>query len=239
MQRNSKPQFNNMKILLQISALVLFSFLPWHICNATESTAQVSGDDSLAGFVPTDTPARPKQPLHNPKLAKGVILIAGRDLNDPNFNKTVILITDFNESGTAGLVLNRRTKIPLAEVLPEIGELNKFLEYLYIGGPVATNSIRLLVQSDPIPDGVKHVFDNVYLIETTELFNQLILGDRNNQSMKLYAGYAGWAPGQLESELIRGDWYIWHASAEIIFDKIPEEIWDELIQLVTAKWVRK
>lgn len=228
-----------MDISIQILTLALFGFLPWQVCNTAESITLRSGDYSPAGLVTTNTPAQPKQPLHNPQLAKGVILIAGRNLNDTNFNKTVILITDFNETGTVGLVINRRTKIPLAQLIPEIGELTPFLEYLYIGGPVATNSIRLLVQSDPVPEGVKHILSDVYLIETTELFNQLILGKKDKQSVKLYAGYAGWAPGQLESELIRGDWYLWHASAEIIFNKIPEEMWDELIQLVTAKWVMK
>jgi putative transcriptional regulator len=177
------------------------------------------------------------QNLQNPRLGKGVLLIAGRNLNDPNFSKSVVLITEFNETGTVGLVINRRTMIPLAEVFPQIGELTALLEHLYLGGPVATHSIRLLVQAEELPDEAKHVFDDIYLVDTHNLFNQIIQDEPGRRNLKLYAGYAGWAPGQLESELLRGDWYIWHASAEIIFNMMPEDTWNELIQVATAKWV--
>jgi putative transcriptional regulator len=177
-------------------------------------------------------------PMHNPDLAAGVLLIAGKKLNDPNFEKTVVLITAFDSQGTTGLIINRRTKIPVAEVLPKLHKLIPLIEHLYAGGPVAANSINLLIKSDTSLAAAKQVTNGIYLINTLEQFNQLVLENIEPGNLKLFSGLAGWAPGQLESELIRGDWYLWHTSTETVFNTMPENIWYELIQIVTAKWVK-
>lgn len=174
-----------------------------------------------------------------PELNKGIFLIAGKNLNDPNFNKTVILITDFNETGTTGLIINRPTEILLDQVMPQFSAWSAITEYLNIGGPVAVNTFSLLVRSDSeLPSaGSRHIFGNVYLINTLELLKQIPNNDLNISFFKLYVGYSGWAAGQLENELLRGDWHIWHADAETIFDSGYAEIWRNLLELATAKWV--
>ncbi len=176
-------------------------------------------------------------PMHNPGLAEGVLLIAGKQLNDPNFEMTVVLITKFDSEGTAGLVINRRTKIPVAEALPELQKMIPILGHLYMGGPVAVNSINLLIKSETSLPAAKQVTNGIYLINTLAQFNQLVLDDIEPGNLRLFSGLAGWAPGQLEAELIRGDWYLWHASTETVFNPAPENIWHDLIQIVTAKWV--
>lgn len=185
----------------------------------------------------TGASVTPDQPMHNPPLAEGVLLIAGENLSDPNFSRSVVLITDYSETGTVGLVINRRTKIPAAEFLPNIRKLVPLLDHLYIGGPVAPNQINLLVKSGaPLAGGIE-MTAGVYLINTIEHFNTLSLGDLAPENIRLYSGFAGWAPGQLESELIRGDWFIWHASSAYLFSHEPEKLWQELIQIVSARWV--
>jgi len=181
---------------------------------------------------------RDSHPMHNPELAVGVLLIAGKKLNDPNFEKTVVLITAFDSKGTTGLVINRRTKIPVAEVLPKLHKMIPLIEHLYTGGPVAANSINLLIKSDTSLAAALQVTKSIYLVNTLDQFNQLVLDDIEPGNLKLFSGLAGWAPGQLESELIRGDWYLWHTSTETVFNPAPENIWHELIQIVTAKWVK-
>lgn len=181
----------------------------------------------------------PEFPLQGPALAKGVLLIAGKELRDPNFEKTVILITEFDAKGTVGLVINRRTKIPVSEALPELQKMLPNLDHLYIGGPVAMNRINLLVRSThPLEDAIQ-VSDDIYLIDTLEQFNKLSPDEIGPANLRLFSGFAGWAPGQLESELIRGDWHLWHSSAEIVFDSVPENVWHDLIRLVSAKWVKR
>jgi len=207
-------------MIRRIFAVLIYLGLCWHVATAWAE----AGTDGRV--------------LQNPRLGKGVLLIASRNLNDPNFSRSVVLITEFNEGGTVGLVINRPTKVPLAQVFPQLGEIKALLENLYLGGPVATHSIRLLVQAEELPAQAKHIFDDVYLVDTHTLFSQIMEDEPGRHNLKLYAGYAGWAPGQLESELIRGDWYLWHASAEIVFNPAPEDTWHELIQVVTATWVR-
>lgn len=175
----------------------------------------------------------------NPELRQGILLIAGRNLRDPNFNKTVILITDFNEMGTTGLIINKPTDILIDQVLPQFSQWDSNTSYLYIGGPVATNTFSLLVRSgEELPVyGSKHITEDIYLVNTMEMLNLIPHQDETNTYFKLYLGYAGWSPGQLESELLRGDWYLWHADADLIFDTDYSEIWQQLIELVSAKWV--
>lgn len=175
----------------------------------------------------------------NPELSEGVFLIAGRNLRDPNFNKTVILITDFNEMGTTGLIINKPTDILIDQVLPQFSQRESITRYLNIGGPVAINTFSLLVRSrEELPvSGSKHITDDIYLVNTMEMLNLIPDQDKGKTYFKLYLGYAGWSPGQLESELLRGDWHLWRADADLIFDTDHGEIWQQLIELVSAKWV--
>lgn len=175
----------------------------------------------------------------NPVLKKGVLLVAGKNLYDPNFEKTIILITEYTEDGTTGLILNRPTEITVAEALPKLSDYMPYLDYLYLGGPIATTSISLLLKSATSIPGTDQVITNIYHISTLDLFNVLLINKIDERYIRIYAGFAGWAPGQLESELIRGDWYIWHADINLIFNSEPDILWDEMIRKVTAKWVSR
>lgn len=177
--------------------------------------------------------------LLNPSLDKGVLLVAGKYLYDPNFEKSVILITEYSEEGTAGLIINRPTEITIEEALPGLSQYLPYLDNLYLGGPVATTSVSLLLKSETALPGINQVITGIYNINTLDLFNVLLLNKIDKRYIRIYAGFAGWAPGQLETELIRGDWYIWHADINVIFNPEPEMLWDELIRKVTAKWVSR
>ena len=186
--------------------------------------------DSTAGT------AEGKATAH-PVLAQGVLLIAGKNLLDPHFTRTVILLTDYGDEGTAGLVLNRRTTLAAGQALPQLEGLVANLDTIHIGGPIAVNHIRLLVKGDTVPEGARQVIDDIFMINTIEALRLLGPEHLHKDDVRLYMGYAGWAPGQLETELLRGDWFIWPASSEVIFSKHPENIWHELIYLATAKWI--
>jgi Putative transcriptional regulator len=215
-----------------VLTILLFSLM---IC----SLAAASGADSLftaGGRQITGTDRPQGSEVAHPKLATGVLLIAGKNLNDRNFERTVILITGYDAGGTTGLVLNRRTKIPVRQALPDIEEITALLDDLYIGGPVATNHIRLLVKADQIPHGARQMVDDVYLIDTMESFKRLDLKGMDNHSVRLYMGFAGWAPGQLETEMLRGDWHTLPATSRAVFNATPENLWYELIYLAMAIW---
>ncbi len=161
---------------------------------------------------------------------KGMFLVASQDLRDPNFSETVVLLIDYNPQGAMGLVINRPTQMKLSTVLPEIEGLKKRNDTVYIGGPVARMQMMLLIRSVDPPDGSLHIFEDVYVSSSGTVIQRMIDAVRPEERFRIYMGYAGWAPGQLDRELSRGDWHLLQADTETLFDRAPQEIWQELIR---------
>lgn len=160
--------------------------------------------------------------------AKGVFLVAKNDIEGGPFYHSVVLLLAHGEEGTVGLIVNRTTDIPLAEALPELGEGTP--HELYFGGPVALEGLMYLFRSDEPPndDDADHVVDDVYYSGDRELLEQLMAGKPRTDELHLFLGHAGWAPGQLDTELVRGSWDVKPADAFTVFDKDPERMWHEL-----------
>ena len=170
-------------------------------------------------------------------LAKGKFLIASRRLNDPNFSETVVLLIRYGPDGATGLVINRPLNVKLSTVLPDFKKSELQDEALYLGGPVEPNKMLLLLRSAKPPPESMPVFGDVYISSSREELQRLIKSTSKDEKFRIYAGYAGWAPKQLESECSRGDWHILKADIKAIFDKKPSEIWPELIHRFTVNWV--
>ena len=172
------------------------------------------------------------------QLAQGKFLVASRRLMDPNFRETVVLLIRYGPDGAIGLVINRPVELKLSTILPDIKELERSKETLYLGGPVERARVLLLVRSAKPPEASMPVFGDVYLSSSQKVLQGLIKKPAKEESFRIYAGYAGWAPKQLESEFDRGHWHVLKADPETLFDKKSSEIWQELIQRVSVKWVR-
>jgi len=172
------------------------------------------------------------------ELAQGMFLVADRRLMDPNFRETVVLLIRYGPDGAMGLVINRPLKVKLSTVLPDIKELERRKETLYLGGPVEPTRILLLVKLVSLSEASMPVFDDVYLSSSQEVLQRLIKKPVKEEMFRIYAGYAGWAPKQLESEYNRGHWHVLKADTETLFDKKSSEIWQELINRATVQWVR-
>jgi putative transcriptional regulator len=172
------------------------------------------------------------------KLARGMFLVADRQLPDPNFRETVVLLIHYGTDGAMGLVINRPVQIDLSIVLPGIEELHRGKGTLHLGGPVHPDSLLLLVRTANPPESSTPVFDDVYLSSSRELLQRLMENPAEEERFQLYAGYAGWAPDQLESEYNRGHWHVLNADSVLLFDKESSEIWRELIDRTSVKWVR-
>jgi len=170
-------------------------------------------------------------------LAPGRFLVASRKLGDPNFHKTVILILGYGRNGASGLVINRPLKVKLSTVMPEVEELAQRKENLFLGGPVEPGRVLVLLKSAATPEDSIPVFGDVYISSSRKELKRLIKSTNKSEKFRIYAGYAGWAPGQLESERDRGDWHVLKADAETVFDKKSSEIWQELIHRFSANWV--
>ena len=172
-------------------------------------------------------------------LANGVLLVAKPDLADPNFREAVVLITQpVPGGGPLGVVLNRPTAARLSEAWPDAGAVPEQFDRLYRGGPVARNQILFLVRSDvPVVNGLR-VLRNVYLSGDPELLKNIVAAEVKVTSLRAYAGYAAWAPRQLQAEIARGGWYLIPADADTIFMADADAMWPELIRKITLRSVR-
>jgi len=158
--------------------------------------------------------------------APGMFLIATRALTGSGFSESVILLIQHDKNGTMGIVINQPTDVDLAKIVPEVSD-NVFSR-LYLGGPVATYGIILLIKSvDPLSNA-DHVFGDIYASGSRELLLELLDNAGAQKSIRLYAGHAGWFPGQLDSEIERGSWHVVPASEAMIFDEEPTKIWRKL-----------
>jgi putative transcriptional regulator len=171
------------------------------------------------------------------KLARGRFLIAGRRLMDPNFRETVVLLIRYGKTGAMGLVINRPIQVKLSAVIPDIKELKGSKETLHLGGPVQPNKMLLLMKSAKPPPESMLIFGDVYLSSSREELRSMIKSNNTEEKFRIYAGYAGWAPGQLESECDNGDWHILEANTSVLFDRKSSEIWPALIHRFTVDWV--
>lgn len=176
------------------------------------------------GFVSLDR----HQP--NGRLSKGKFLVASRQIRDPRFMETVILLLQHDLNGTVGLVVNRPTTARISDFLPEIKEQHGEEHFTYIGGPVDMNQIHLLIRQPDRPEESQGIFDDVYVSSSRAVLERLIKKPDRKVKFRAYAGYAGWVFGQLEHEVMRGEWRVMQADAETIFNKSAAEVWPDLIR---------
>jgi putative transcriptional regulator len=203
----------------------------------TSATSVSAGRLPLLSIETGNVQDQTRPNMQQVELGKGVFLVASRKLYDPNFSQTVILLTDYNENGTTGLIINKPADLLIGDIFPHLDKLKSLTDKVHLGGPVAINHVQILFQTDTTPEGSRHIIENIFLVNAMSLFNRINRGEFKPIALNIYSGYAGWAAGQLESELLRGDWYLWQADSALIFKKSAQEIWPELIQLVTSQWV--
>jgi putative transcriptional regulator len=171
------------------------------------------------------------------KLAPGTFLVASRALRNSNFAQTVILLVAYDKDGAQGVVVNRPSPIQVSRVLPDLPKSKAPSPYIFLGGPVAQTQLRILVQTDQPSDEMQPVIDHVYLSGSPEVLKQLMNQPQQASRFRAFAGYAGWAPGQLEREIERGGWHVFHAEVDTIFDPSPNSVWPRLIRERDLKWM--
>lgn len=159
--------------------------------------------------------------------APGSFLVATRG-QQGFFSATVILLIACDSDGAFGLVINRPTKISLAKLLPEVHGLGG--DRLYLGGPVALDQLTLLIRSPTPPSGTLHVVGDVYASGSLKTLRSVAGKHAVQARFRGYAGYAGWGPGQLDSELAQGAWTVVPADADDVFTTAPVKLWDQLVR---------
>ncbi|MEM7355662.1 MAG: YqgE/AlgH family protein [Acidobacteriota bacterium] len=169
------------------------------------------------------------------KPAKGVFLVAGRDLRDPNFARTVVLLVAYGPDGAAGVIVNRPLETTLGDALPELEKADEPSPALYFGGPVEPRRIWMLLRSEDQPDGTESVLEDVYVSSRSSVLEHLLGEEEKN--FRVYSGFAGWAPEQLDWEIERGSWWLIEADADSIFTEDPSDLWQRLIRRTSSPLV--
>ena len=176
----------------------------------------------------------PVQSKNAKDLGAGKLLVASRGLADPHFAKTVVLLVRYDAEGVVGLILNRRTDVPLSRVLEGIKAAKDRSDPVYLGGPVEPTVFALL-QSPAKVEGAQHIFGAVYMISTKTLFEQTISARPDPSGFHVYLGSAGWTNDQLRKELELGAWFIFQADAGTVLDSDPDSLWSQMIQKTELK----
>ena len=177
-------------------------------------------------------------PFKNPQdLGVGKVLVADRSLGDPDFAGTVILLARYDEKGAVGLILNRRTDVPISRVL-DLKAAKDRTDPVYLGGPVEPSAVFALFESSAKLEKAENVFDGVYLISDKALFEKTISSRPDPGVFHVYLGYAGWTQDQLRTEVQLGAWFVFPADAATVFNSDPDSLWLQMIRRTQLKFAR-
>lgn len=146
------------------------------------------------------------------RLKDGCILLSHENLADPNFKITVVLICVYNNEGAFGLVCNRPSHMPLSEVFDKEHIQDAKKRSIYIGGPVQQDNLVIIKISDIAAEHAYKIAPRVYLGGEWDSLGAILSEDA--ATTRLFLGYSGWAPGQLEMEIVEGAWEVYNVDIE-------------------------
>lgn len=156
----------------------------------------------------------------------GQLLVASPAMSDPNFARTVVAIANHDEEGALGIVLNRPSDTEVVEAVPELEGVVDTDEVVFVGGPVQPASIVVLAEFEDPAEAAFLVVEGIGLVSDRTGLERL---GSATARRRVYAGYTGWGPGQLEAELEREDWIVEAAQPQDVFDEEPADLWGRVL----------
>jgi putative transcriptional regulator len=163
-----------------------------------------------------------------PSYLKGQLLLDSGQLSGSFFQRTVVLICQHDAEGAFGLVLNRATGSKVGEMV--VADLPDTLKEcpLYLGGPVQPTALSFLHTDAYLPDA--NVLPNLSLGHSLDTLTEIGESFSGTRKVKLFAGYAGWSPGQLEDEMKREAWLTHPATLNLVFEADPTQLWRVILE---------
>jgi putative transcriptional regulator len=155
---------------------------------------------------------------------QGKLLVSSPALVDPNFRKTVVLIAHHDVDGAMGLVLSRPSDVTANEAVPALDGLPGGSDPVFVGGPVQPEAFMALAEFDDVGEAAAPIFGAIGFMPAEAEPDALSI-----RRCRLFAGYAGWGPGQLEAELAEPSWIVVHAEPDDAFADDPEELWRSVV----------
>jgi putative transcriptional regulator len=180
----------------------------------------------LVGSRPTLLHADPSGQIPLEPAASSFLLVASKQMNDPRFRKTVLVVTSHGNTGPIGVIVNRPQDIKLDMIFPDYPKATDYS--LFYGGPAYPGEISYLVRGGEAVEGALTISSDIYLAYDMQTLEELLNGKRHYKDLRVMHGFASWAPGQLEFEIRRGGWYVLPLDEAVIFDRPPAQMWQEL-----------
>lgn len=168
------------------------------------------------------------------ETGRSFLLVAQPAMRDLNFSGTVVLVTRPDDGGPLGVILNRPTGTLMRELYPDRAELQDRSDMLFFGGPVEPDALLFAFRSAVEPEKGMHVAEDIYISGFSGVLNDLLRHPENALEQRFFAGYSGWASGQLEAEIAQGGWHVLPLDTRVIFDMNPLTMYEELLQRATV-----
>jgi len=197
---------------------------------------QVPDDSQAAGAARFyDRPGCCQDERVNDGFLTGRLLVASPTLADTNFDRSVILLVDHDESGALGVIINRPSTIDVGSILPEWHVYSTIPPVVFHGGPVGRDSALALAaltsknehDESAEPEGFRRVFGALGLIDLDVEPERMAA---EISTLRVFAGYAGWEPDQLEQEIKEGAWFVVDSTRSDPFQPDPTELWAQVLR---------
>ncbi len=166
---------------------------------------------------------------------RGNLLLSAPNLFDPNFRRTVVLIAEHTPEGALGLVLNRPAETTVGEAVPDLEWIaGSPDEAVYAGGPVGADSVIVLAEFEDPDLAAAMVLEDVGFVPAVGAGTDEIAAATTRA--RVFAGHAGWGPGQLEDEMAENSWIVEPAQAQDVFSDDPEDLWSAVLRRKGQQW---
>ncbi len=163
------------------------------------------------------------------KVKKGDLLVSQPFMLDGNFRRSVIFLTEYNEQGALGFILNRKLVYKVGELLDD--DFPEFDANIYYGGPVQTNTVHYIHSKGDILEDSQEVVNGVFWGGDYNKLKLLISnGLISTDDIRFYVGYSGWSEGQLDDELIHGSWIVAPSDKNYIFKDNTSDLWNKVLE---------
>lgn len=158
-----------------------------------------------------------------------VVLVATPELHDPLYGETILIAKPLASGEHLGFILNKPTKVSLADLFPGHEPSRKVHDPIYLGGPAELNLVFALVAGHDSPgDGAMQLAPDLYLAIEAQTVDHVIETASNHA--RFFAGAVVWRPGELDAELKRGAWYVLGLEPELVLRKTTAGLWQELVR---------
>jgi putative transcriptional regulator len=163
-----------------------------------------------------------------------VLLVAKRQVEDPIWGSTILLAKPVEGGGHVGFILNKPTKMSLAELFPQHEPSKKVIDPLFLGGTVDINLVFALVERRAVEkDGAIRIAPDLFLAFKSAAIDRII--ETESDRARFFLGLVVWRPGQLDDELDRGLWYVEEPEAKLVLRKQTDGLWEELVRRSEAR----